>query len=86
MDGENMRFLFSSTSPNTATDGRYEPYQLPLFSRNWFIFYFEQRKYCFQRFMITSHIQNFRCLAGRLGKITFYSGIEMCVKILEETA
>jgi hypothetical protein len=33
MDGENMQFLFASTFPDTATDGRYEPYQLPLFNR-----------------------------------------------------
>jgi len=33
MDGENVQFLFASTFPSIATDGRYEPYQLPLFSR-----------------------------------------------------
>jgi hypothetical protein len=36
-------------------------------------------------FSKTSHSQNFTCLAGRLGKITLYSGIEKCVKVLKET-
>ena len=58
----------------------------PSLAGNWFMFYFEQWKYCFQRFMITSDSQNFTCLAGRLGKIILYSGIEMYVKVLEKTA
>jgi hypothetical protein len=55
MDGENMQFLFASTFPKTATDGRYKLYQLPSLAGSWFIFYLEQWKCCFQRFMFTSH-------------------------------
>ena len=81
-----MRYLFSLTFPNTVTDGRYEPYEFPLFSSNWFTFYFERWKCRYQRFIITSHVPNFTRLAGRLGQSTLYSGISLCVKVMKETA
>jgi len=67
MDGENMQFYLPQLFPALRQMEDMNQINFHSLVGNWFIFYFEQWIYCYQRFMITFHSPNFRCLTGRRG-------------------